>query len=43
MGNYIEDKNEIEKNIAIKLREIEEFNTELAYYKSLCTPNEDEA
>ena len=43
MGKYNQDKNEVERNITMKLREIEEANVEIAYYKSICIPNEEEA
>lgn len=43
MGKYNQDKNEVERNITMKLREIEEANQEIAYYKSICIPNEEEA
>lgn len=43
ISQYIDDKNEIERKITLKLREIEELGIELGYYKSICIPNDDES
>lgn len=42
MWKYNQDKKEVERNITRELREIEEANEEIAYYKSICIPNEEE-
>ncbi|EAR89325.3 hypothetical protein TTHERM_00372420 (macronuclear) [Tetrahymena thermophila SB210] len=37
----MEDKTNVEKELTLKLREIEDLNTEIAYWKSQCVPNEE--
>lgn len=39
----MEDKATVEKELTLKLREIEDYNNEIAYWKSHCIPNDENA